>query len=269
MTVSLVDNCSALRILEDLGCFDVVDHPARSDKVFWSPGNSCQRYGSDPLGYRGTSQRSEPDVQPSVAYGRCVAGNGGVLSVLTMNSGHLPAGSCREVGSWTARAARAEEARLRGHWIRNKYFNIRGRNRWLFTGHGLDDRGVWRGAALYACDEVKIRRHKKVKMDANPFDPAWDAYFENRHRERLLAKHRERSQGARLLKRQEGRCTHCGQLLTVETGHHEHHVIPRSADGTDEDSNLELIHLVCHQAHHVHHPAPRSVAGRTEASSAT
>ena len=67
-----------------------------------------------PWVFRVTSQRSEPVVQPSVAYGRCVAGNGGVLSVLTMNSGHLPAGSCREVGSWTARAARAEEARLRG-----------------------------------------------------------------------------------------------------------------------------------------------------------
>ena len=167
------------------------------------------------------------------------------------------------------RWAKRRHSEKGGHWIKNKYFKIRGRNRWLFAGHGLDDRGVWRGAALYVCDEVKIRRHKKVKMDANPFDPAWDAYFENRHRERLLAKHRERSQGARLLKRQGGRCTHCGQLLTVETGYHKHHVIPRSAGGTDEDSNLELIHLVCHQAHHVHHPAPRSVAGRIDASSAT
>ncbi len=97
-------------------------------------------------------------------------------------------------------------------------------------------------------------------MDANPFDPLWDAYFENRHKERLWVKHQEKSQHARLLKRQEGLCAHCGQLLTVETGYHHHHVIPWSTGGTDDDSNLELIHHVCHQAHHVHHPAPRSVA---------
>lgn len=114
MTASLVDNCSTLGSLWILGWIDVCNRSDRSHKVPLCLGNSCQRYGSDPLGYRGTPQRSEPVVQPSVAYGRCVAGNGGVLSVLTMNSGHLPAGSCREVGSWTARAARAEEARLRG-----------------------------------------------------------------------------------------------------------------------------------------------------------
>jgi RNA-directed DNA polymerase len=77
----------------------------------------------------------------------------------------------------------------------------------VFAGRGLDDRGIWKDIALQVCSEVKIRRHKKVKMDANPFDPCWDAYFENRHRDRLLAKHQEQSQHARLLKRQGG-CAH-------------------------------------------------------------
>ena len=62
----------------------------------------------------GRNRRREPVVQPTVAYGRCVAGNGGVLSVLTMNSGFRPAGYGREAMFWTARAARAEEARLCG-----------------------------------------------------------------------------------------------------------------------------------------------------------
>jgi len=156
----------------------------------------------------------------------------------------------------------------RGPWIKEKYFKTRGRNRWLFAGRGLDDRGVWRDAALFVCDEVKIRRHHKVKMDANPFDPSWDAYFENRHLERLLAKHQEKSQRVRLLKRQKGQCAHCGQPLTIETGYHVHHVVPWSEGGTDLDDNLVVIHPVCHQAHHVHHPASRSVAGRSDARSA-
>jgi len=155
-----------------------------------------------------------------------------------------------------------------GPWIKDKYFKTRGRNRWLFAGRGFVSRRGWVSVALHVCDEVKIRRHNKVKMDADPFDPAWDAYFKNRHLERLLAKHQEKTQNTRLLKRQKGLCAHCGQPLTVETGHHRNHVIPWSAGGTWEDSNLELIHPVCHQAHHVHHPAPRSVAGRSDAKSA-
>lgn len=96
-------------------------------------------------------------------------------------------------------------------------------------------------------------------MEANPIDPAWDAYFENRHRERLLAKHQETSQNARLLKRQKGLCAHCGQR--VETGYHKHHVVSRTQGGTDLDDNLIVIH-------HMPHPAKRSVAGRSDTRSA-
>jgi len=28
--------------------------------------------------------------------------------------------------------------------------------------------------------EVPIRRHIKIKAEANPFDPAWEGYFEDR-----------------------------------------------------------------------------------------
>jgi len=83
-----------------------------------------------------------------------------------------------------------------GPWIKDKYFKTRGRNRWLFAGRGWHCRGGWKDTVLLVCSDVKIRRHKKVKMDADPFDPAWDAYFENRHKERLLVKHQEKSQHA-------------------------------------------------------------------------
>jgi len=166
------------------------------------------------------------------------------------------------------RWAKRRHPTKKAKWIKGKYFKKRGRHNWIFAGRGLDDRGVWKGAALLLCGEVKIQRHKKVMMDANPFDPSWDAYFEKRHRERLLAKHQLTSQNARLLKRQQGKCAHCEQPLTVETGYHVHHVVPQIEDGTDNDSNLELIHPVCHQAHHVRHPAKRSVAGRSDTRSA-
>ncbi len=65
------------------------------------------------IGMRGI-RRSEPVVQPTVAYGRCVAGNGGVLSVLTMYSRGIPANGPRERVFWMASAVGAKEARLRG-----------------------------------------------------------------------------------------------------------------------------------------------------------
>lgn len=89
-----------------------VDHCSASSKVA-ARENGTIPDGSEPFGMS-LSRRREPVVQPTVAYGRCVTGNGGVLSVPTMYSGFRPAESCREVRSWNASAAGAEEARLCG-----------------------------------------------------------------------------------------------------------------------------------------------------------
>lgn len=58
----------------------------------------------------GRIRRSEPVVQPTVAYGRCVTGNGGVLSVLTMYSRSIPANCHREVMIWNLPAVGGGEA---------------------------------------------------------------------------------------------------------------------------------------------------------------
>jgi RNA-directed DNA polymerase len=41
-----------------------------------------------------------------------------------------------------------------------------------------DGKPIW--LRLVNPAETKIRRHLKVKADANPFDPQWRAYFEDR-----------------------------------------------------------------------------------------
>ena len=89
------------------------------------------------------------------------------------------------------RWARQRHPEKGAKWIKAKYFKSRGRYNWVFAGRGWDDNGVLRDAALHLCGEVKIRRDKKVMMDANPFDPACDAHVEKRHPERLLANRRK------------------------------------------------------------------------------
>ena len=38
------------------------------------------------------------------------------------------------------------------------------------------------GNRLAYATDVRIRRHLKIKSDANPFDPAWRSYFDERVR---------------------------------------------------------------------------------------
>ena len=35
---------------------------------------------------------------------------------------------------------------------------------------------------VYKASSTKIIRHVKIKGEANPYDPEWEAYFKNRHK---------------------------------------------------------------------------------------
>ncbi|NEO17794.1 group II intron reverse transcriptase/maturase, partial [Moorena sp. SIO3F7] len=93
--------------------------------------------------------------------------------------------------------------------------------------------------------KTKIVRHVKVKETRSPFDGDL-TYWNNR-----MAKHPEMtSQKGKLLKRQKGKCSHCG--LTFKEGDlmETHHIIPRAQGGNDQLRNLELLHLHCHDEKH-------------------
>jgi RNA-directed DNA polymerase len=97
---------------------------------------------------------------------------------------------------------------------------------------------------------VAVARHVKIRGDANPYDPGWEGYFE----ERLLSKMRGTLTGRGriqyLWERQKGRCPVCGQLLKEEEEGHMHHRVRRSHGGGDGLDNLELLHANCHRQRH-------------------
>ena len=64
-------------------------------------------------------------------------------------------------------------------WIREKYFIKNGKRNWIF-GYRYEDNGKQTIFALMKLSDIPIRRHIKVKCEANPFEPTWDAYFERR-----------------------------------------------------------------------------------------
>lgn len=69
-------------------------------------------------------------------------------------------------------------------WIKEKYFKTKGSRQWCFatlTKKG----GKEKWEELFLASSISIRRHKKVKADANPFDKEWYAYFAERQSNNL------------------------------------------------------------------------------------
>jgi RNA-directed DNA polymerase len=130
-------------------------------------------------------------------------------------------------------------------WIKQKYFKAVEDRHWVF--HGSYNGKKW---SLSRAAEVSIQRHIKVRSTANPYDPAWEVYFEQRLGVKMADDLRGRRQLIRLWREQEGLCPLCQQKITQLTGWHNHHRIWRSLGGSDHAENRVLLHPNCHQQVH-------------------
>ena len=130
-------------------------------------------------------------------------------------------------------------------WVRQKYWMTVGNRQWVF--HGDVD---GKQHCLFYATQVPIKRHTVVKAKANPFDPAWELYFEQRLGVKMAENLRGRRQLLHLWKEQEGLCPVCNQKITTITGWHNHHIIWRSKGGPDTADNRVLLHPTCHAKVH-------------------
>lgn len=138
------------------------------------------------------------------------------------------------------------------YWIKDKYFKNVGNRSWVFateTGEYLSN-GKPKLVKLIYTGEIPIRRYSKIRAEANPFDPQWETYFE----ERIGAKMQENLRGRRKLVKlwldQDGQCPTCQQRITKETGWNVHHLIRRVDGGKDNVTNLVMLHPNCHRQVH-------------------
>jgi len=89
-----------------------------------------------------------------------------------------------------------------------------------------------------------IERHILVAGANSPDDPRLAAYWNKRQ----LSKINDLKPNIRKLARQQaGRCPLCGQSLFVHEDIEQHHIVSRKEGGTDDRSNLLLVHYYCHQ----------------------
>ena len=135
-------------------------------------------------------------------------------------------------------------------WIRDKYFKDPENQRSRFHTHAMNQDGEKIVIRLFRATTIPIRRHVKVRKEANPYDPAWEIYFEQRQYNKVLDDLQDRPWLRRQWRRQRGICPVCGELITKETGWHNHHIQWRIYGGGGELENRVLLHPNCHQQVH-------------------
>ena len=127
-----------------------------------------------------------------------------------------------------------------GRWMTNRYFPHPAGESWRFTDptSGKQIRRVQ--------EAVKPQRHIKIKGNANPFDPQWEAYFQHRDRQRALRT--TSAFRAKVLNQQKGLCPICRQVIQSEETLELHHRDRNHQN--NRRANLVLLHPNCHRQVH-------------------
>lgn len=63
------------------------------------------------------------------------------------------------------------------HWIKNKYFCSHNGDNWVFNAGLQEYHGKYRLQKLLNAKDVAIKRHIKIRAEANPYDPKYKDYF--------------------------------------------------------------------------------------------
>jgi RNA-directed DNA polymerase len=136
-------------------------------------------------------------------------------------------------------------------WVKARYFHAVGERNWVFSGQARGPKGKLRAVHLFTAHSLPIKRHTKINGKANPYDPTWELYLEKRRTLKMTDSLKGRRTLLDLWRRQDGRCSHCGEAMTTLTGWHSHHKVWRSHGGSDTADNRVLLHPTCHrQVHH-------------------
>ena len=122
-------------------------------------------------------------------------------------------------------------------WVNKKYWHTVGGDNWVFGYR--DKKGNLK--TLMKHPEKKIVRHIKVEGTRSPYDGDW-VYWSSRMGRYCGID----SFTATLMKKQKGKCNHCG--LNFKDGDliEDDHIIPKSRGGSDKLDNRQLLHRHCH-----------------------
>jgi len=122
-------------------------------------------------------------------------------------------------------------------WVSDKYWHTIGGDNWVFATRKAGTNPL----RLLDHASTPIKRHVKVKGESSPYDGNL-VYWSSRMGNNPEMPKRVTT----LLKRQKGKCAHCGLYFRESDVMEVDHRIPKSLGGKDSDHNWQLLHRHCH-----------------------
>jgi RNA-directed DNA polymerase len=139
-----------------------------------------------------------------------------------------------------------------GKWVANKYWQAIKGNNWVFATKKDGNPNL----RLLAHADTPIVRHVKVKGESSPYDGNL-VYWSTR-----MGKNPEMPKRVTtLLKKQKGKCTHCGLFFREDDVLEVDHKIPKSQGGKDIYDNWQLLHRHCHDTKTTSDGSPGTKSG--------
>ena len=124
-----------------------------------------------------------------------------------------------------------------GEWVAKKYWHPINGDNWVFATKKEGSTPL----RLLDHADTPIVRHIKVKSESSTYDGNL-VYWSTR-----MGKNPEMpSKVSKLLKKQKGKCTHCGLFFRENDVMEIDHRIPKSQGGKDSYENWQLLHRHCH-----------------------
>jgi RNA-directed DNA polymerase len=135
-------------------------------------------------------------------------------------------------------------------WVRERYYARRGGRGWVFWGVLPDRAGAAEPIYLVQLSQICLRRHVKIRGAANPYDPAWEPYFEERLLWKVSDPELVQREARVLWAVQGGKCPRCAAPLALESGWTIRQIPWRVYGGSESLDNLALLHSHCHRQVH-------------------
>lgn len=136
----------------------------------------------------------------------------------------------------------------RKRWIRHKYFKTVGERKWVFSAPKLNEDSWYR---LLSASSTKIDKHVKIRATANCYLPEDEQYFESLMMKRLKKSISGNFKLWQIATKQDYKCAVCNQAFHTEDDWDLHHIVRKVDGGSDNKSNLMMLHINCHRQLHV------------------
>lgn len=143
----------------------------------------------------------------------------------------------------TARYVNRMHPKKPRYWKKSRYWgrlNLEREDKWVFGNKHS-------GTYLLKFSWFSIERHTLIQGNSSPDDPNLREYWEKRNQAKAQGL---KPSYQKIAKRQEWLCPTCDVSLFNGEEIHRHHKIPKGEGGKDTYSNLQLVHLYCHQQIH-------------------